>query len=332
MAISFARRKFIAGLGGMIVAWPLAAHAQQAVLPVIGYLSTRSPKDSADIVAAFREGLRESGYSEGQNAVIESRFAEGRYDRLPELATELVQRNVDVVVATGGTGSAVAAKKVVPPTIPIVFAMGGDPVNLGIVASLSHPGGNVTGITFLVNGLTDKQLQLLREIAPEAKVVGFLVNPKDPNLSSQLTQAQQAADVLRYKLVIADATTESELEQAFATFVQERVRALFIQVDPFFVDRRERIVVLAAQYSLPAIYALREFVEVGGLISYGTSITSANRQLGMYVGRVLKGEKPADLPVSQSTTFALVINLKTAKALGLTVPQTLLVAADEVIE
>jgi putative ABC transport system substrate-binding protein len=235
-------------------------------------------------------------------------------------------------VATGGTGSAVAAKPLVPATMPMVFAMGGDPVKLGIVPDLARPHGNVTGVTFLVNALTAKQLQLLQEFAPTAKVVGFLVNPNDPNLSSQLNQAREATNALGHKLIIANATTERDLESAFAMLAHERVEDLFVQVDPFFTDRRAKITALAERYSLPAIYALREFVDAGGLMSYGTSISDANRQLGVYVGQVLKGKQPADLPVIQSTKFELVINLKTAKALGLAVPQTLLVAADEVIE
>jgi putative ABC transport system substrate-binding protein len=327
------RRDFITLLGGAAAAWPLTARAQQQpMLPVIGYLSTRSPSDSADIVAAFRKGLGEGGYSEGRNLAIEWRFAEGQYDQLPVLTADLVRDRVNVLVATGGTGSAVAAKPLVPATMPMVFAMGGDPVKLGIVPDLARPHGNVTGVTFLVNALTAKQLQLLQEFAPTAKVVGFLVNPNDPNLSSQLNQAREATNALGHKLIIANATTERDLESAFAMLAHERVEDLFVQVDPFFTDRRAKITALAERYSLPAIYALREFVDAGGLMSYGTSISDANRQLGVYVGQVLKGKQPADLPVIQSTKFELVINLKTAKALGLAVPQTLLVAADEVIE
>jgi putative ABC transport system substrate-binding protein len=299
-------------------------------MPVIGYLSTRSLEDSADIVAAFRKGLNEVGYNEGQNVMIEWRFAEGHYDRLGALTVDLVRDQVNVLVATGGTGSAVAAKSLVPPTIPMVFGMGGDPVKLGIVPDLARPHGNVTGITFLVNALTAKQLQLLQELVPKAKVIGFLVNPKDPNLSSQMNQAREATSALGHKLVIANASTERDLESAFKLLAQERVDALFVQVDPFFTDRRGKIA--AAQYSLPAVYALREFVDAGGLMSYGTSITDANRQVGVYAGQVLRGKKPADLPVVQSTKFELVLNLKTARALGLTVPPTLLTAADDVIE
>jgi ABC-type uncharacterized transport system substrate-binding protein len=332
MGDNMQRREFITLLGGTVATWPLAARAQQPNMPMVGYLSTRSLSESANIVAAFRKGLNEAGYSEGRNVVIEWRFAEGHYDRLRALAADLIGRQVNVLVATGGTGSAVAAKSLVPATMPMVFAMGGDPVKLGIVPDLARPPGNVTGITFLVNALTAKQLQLLQELAPKAKVIGFLVNPNDPNLSSQMNQAREATNALGHKLVIANASTERELESAFAMLAQERVEALFVQVDPFFTDRREKVAALAAQYSLPAIYALREFVDAGGLMSYGTSVTDANRQLGVYAGQVLKGKNPADLPVMQSTKFELVINLATAKTLGLTVPPTLLTAADEVIE
>jgi putative ABC transport system substrate-binding protein len=326
------RREFITLLGGTAAAWPFAVGAQQPNIPMVGYLSTRSLDDSAHIVAAFRKGLNEAGYSEGWNVMIEWRFAEGHYDRLQALAADLVSRQVNVLVATGGTGSAVVAKSLVPAAMPMVFAMGGDPVKLGIVPDLARPHGNVTGITFLVNALTAKQIQLLRELAPKAKVIGFLVNPNDPNLSSQMNQAREATNALGHKLVIANASTERDLEPAFVMLAQEQVEALFVQVDPFFTDQRGKIATLAAQYSLPAIYALREFVDAGGLMSYGTSITDANRQLGDYAGQVLKGKKPADLPVVQSTKFELVINLKTAKALGLTVPASLLAIADEVIE
>jgi putative ABC transport system substrate-binding protein len=263
---------------------------------------------------------------------IESRFAESRLDRLPALAADLVGQRVNVVVATGGTSSAVAAKPIVPATIPMVFAMGGDPVKLGIVDGLARPGGNATGIAFLVNGLTAKHLQLLQELAPNAKAIGFLVDPNDPNLPSDTKQAQEAAQLLGHKLVIINASAEGELEPAFAKLAKDKVEALFVQVGPFTTDQRVKIAALAARHALPTIYALREFVEAGGLMSYGTSITDANRQLGVYAGRVLKGIKPAELPVMQSTTFELIINLRVAKALGLDVPTSILLRADEVIE
>ena len=325
------RRDFITLVGGAVVAWPLAARTQQD-MPVIGYLSSRSPSNSSHIISAFHKGLGEVGFVEGRNVAIESRFAESRLDRLPALAAELVEHRVSVLAATGGTSSTVAAKPVVPGTIPMVFAMGGDPVKLGIVDGLARPGGNVTGIAFLVNALTAKHLQLLQELVPKAKAIGFLVNPNDPNLPSDTRQARDAAQLLGHKLIIVNASAASELEPAFATLANEKVEALFVQVGPFTTDQRTNIAVLAARHSLPAIYALREFVDAGGLMSYGTSITDANRQLGVYAGRVLKGTKPADLPVMQSTTFELVINLKTAKALGLAIPPTLLARADEVIE
>jgi putative ABC transport system substrate-binding protein len=318
-------------LGGA-AAWPLTARAQQPMMPVIGYLSTRSPGDSPHIVAAFRTGLHEAGYTEGRNVAIEFRFAEGHHDQLPVLAADLVRRQVSVLVATGGTASAVAAKPIVPATIPMVFAMGGDPVKLGMVASLARPGGNVTGISFLVSEMAAKHVELLQELAPKTAVIGLLVNPNNPNLASAATAAQQAGDMFRHKLVIVNASAESEIAPAFTTFVQERVEALFVQVDPFFTDHRTRIAALASRHALPAIYALREFVEAGGLMSYGTSITDANRQLGVYTGRVLKGAKPDELPVMQSTTFELVINLRAAKAIGLEIPPMLLARADEVIE
>jgi ABC-type uncharacterized transport system substrate-binding protein len=325
------RREFIAALGSA-AAWPMVARAQQPLMPVVGYLSSRSPTDSAHIVAAFHKGLNETSFVEKQNVLIESRFAEGNFDRLPALIAELVDRHVSVIVATGGTVSVVKAKPLVPPTIPIVFAMGGDPVKLGIVASLNRPGGNITGVSFLVNQLAAKEVELLHELVPKAAVIGFLVNPKDPNAESDTKDAQAAANDLGLKLVVGKASTESEIDSAFTTFAHQQVAALFVDTEPFFTDQRGKIVALAAQHSLPAVYQVREFAAAGGLVTYGTSITDANRQLGVYAGRVLLGIKPADLPVVQSTTFELIINLKTAKALGLDIPPTLLARADEVIE
>ena len=326
------RRKFITLLGGTAVLWPIGGFAQQPTMPVIGYLSTRSPNESAHIVTAFRNGLNEMGYFQGENATIEYRFAEGRYDRLSALASDLVRRPVNVLVATGGTAATIAAKPVIPATMPLVFAMGGDPVTLGIVASLARPGGNVTGVSFLVNALAAKQIELLQELVPRAATIGFLVNPNSPNLASELKEAQAAMAVFGHKLVVVEVTTESDFDRAFKSLVQARVAALFVEVDAFFTDQRAKIVALAAQYALPAIYALREFVDAGGLISYGTSITDANRQLGVYTGRILKGAKPAELPVMQSTRFELVMNLKTAKSLGLDFAHAPPARADEVIE
>lgn len=327
------RRRFLRAVSASLLAAPLAAEAQPAgKVPLIGYLSSRSLGDSAHIIAAFRLGLKDGGFVEGQNVAIEYRFAEGHSDRLPSLAGELVRRPVNIVVATGGTSSSVAAKPVLPATIPMVFAMGGDPVRLGIVPSLARPGGNITGVSFLVNGLSAKQLQLLRELVPKARIIGFLVNPHDPNFLPDTRDAQDAADALGHKLAVINAGTVGDFDRAFRTLVQQRVGALLVQVGPFFADQRATIAALAVRHRLPAIYGIREFVDDGGLMSYGTSITAANRQLGLYAARVLKGTNPADLPVIQSTTFEFVINLKTAKSLDLTIPPSLLARADHVIE
>jgi putative tryptophan/tyrosine transport system substrate-binding protein len=332
MVIGIGRRKFIAALGGTAVAWPLAARAQQPAMPVIGYLSQRSPTDSASIVATFRQGLKEEGYVEGQNVAIEFRFAEGQIDRLPALASDLVRREVNVFVATGGTGSVVNAKPVVPKTIPIVFAMGGDPVKLGIVASLARPGDNITGVSFLINELAAKEVELLHELVPKAAAIGFLANPRDPNTESDTIEAQAAADALGHELVVVKASTESEIDPAFAALAQEQVPALFVNADPLFNVSFPKILALAARHAMLTVSSWEGFAADGGLISYGTSINEANRQVGVYTGRVLKGTRPSDLPVLQPTKFKLVINLKTAKALGVQIPPTLLARADEVIE
>jgi putative ABC transport system substrate-binding protein len=311
---------------------PMAGYAQGTKLPVVGYLSGRSLNDSAHIVAAFMRGLKEAGFVDGQNVKVESRFAEGRYDRIPALAADLVRMQVNVLAATGGTGSVVGAKPVVPTTIPIVFAMGGDPVKLGVVATLARPGGNITGVTFLVNELAAKSIGLLHELVPAASSIGFLLNPGDPNAESDMRGAQSGADALGLKLVFARAGTEGEIESAFASLLRARVGALFVATDPFFAMHRSAVVALAARHALPAVYQLREFASEGGLLIYGTSIAEANRQLGVYTGRVLTGAKPADLPVIQSNRFELIVNRKTAKALKLSIPQSLLIQADEVIE
>ena len=325
------RRDFIGLLGGA-VAIPLTARAQRAPTPVIGYLSSRSPSNSADIIAAFRRGLNDAGFVDGQNVMIESRFADGNFDRLPALAAELLARNVNVFVATGGTVSAVKAKPVVPRTMPMVFAMGGDPVKLGLVASLNRPGDNLTGVAFLVNGLAAKQVELLHQLVPKALAMGFLVNPKDPNAEGDIKDAQAAAAAFGQNLVIGKASTEDEIGSTFVTFGEQGVAALFVDAEPFLLDQRKRIIALAAQRAVPVVSQFRLFASDGGLASYGTSLTEANRLLGVYTGRVLKGTKPADLPVVQSTKFDLVLNLKTAKTFGLTVPPSLLATADEVIE
>jgi putative tryptophan/tyrosine transport system substrate-binding protein len=328
MQIQLRRRRFITLLGGA-VAWPLGARAQQPVIPVVGFLSGRSPAESAGVVAAFRKGLSEAGYSEPQNVTIDFRWAEGRSDRLPALAREFVQRPVDVIAAFGESGP---AAKAATTTIPIVFGSGGDPVDMGLVASLNRPGGNVTGATFLTATLGAKRLGLLRDLAPGAKVIALLADPDKPVGRVQIRDVQEAARALGQSLVVLNGNSDESIEAAFAALVPQRVGALMVGADPFFDTRRERLVALALQHRVPAIYQFREYALAGGLMSYGTSITDMYRLGGLYVGRVLKGEKPADLPVVQVTRFELVINLKTAKSLGLNISDNLLSLADEVIE
>jgi putative ABC transport system substrate-binding protein len=308
---------------------PLTGEAQHVGMPVIGYLSQRSPTDSASIVAAFRQGLNEEGFVEGRNVAIEYRFAEGQIDRVPALANHLV---VNVFVATGGTGSVVKAKPVVPKTIPIVFAIGGDPVKLGVVASFAHPGDNITGVCFLLSEVAAKQVELLHELVPKAAVIGFLVNPKDPTSEAATKDAQAAAGTLGHKLVIVNASNAKEIDPAFTRLARRKISAVFVNADPLYTVNSPKIVTLAARHAMLTVTSWEGFATDGGLISYGTSINEANRQLGLYAGRVLKGTRPGDLPVAQSTKFQLVISLKTAKALGLTIPQSILVRADQVIE
>ena len=325
------RRELILGLAGAVGGLPLVARAQQKAMPVVGFLSGVSPGPYAPFVAAFRRGLSETGYVEGQNLAIEYRWAEGSYDRLPGMVADLVDRKVDVIATGGGTAAALAAKSATS-TIPIVFAGGGDPVERGLVASLGRPGGNITGITFLGVELLAKRLELLSELVPQARVIALLVNADSANTERMVQDAQEAARAKGVQLPILRAGTESEIDAAFTTLVQRQAGGLVVPNDAFFNSRREQLVTLASRHAIPAIYGFREFADSGGLISYGANIAAAYRQLGIYAGRILKGAKPADLPVQQPTTFELVINLKTAQALGLTVPPILLAQADEVIE
>jgi putative ABC transport system substrate-binding protein len=324
------RRELVLLLGGAMTA-PRALRAQQAAMPVIGFLSSGSPGPYGAYVAAFHQGLRETGHVEGQNVAVEYRWAEGRYDRLPALAADLVGRKVDVIAIIGGTPAALAAKSATS-TIAMIFNGVADPVGAGLVASLARPGGNLTGFSNIAVELMPKLIELLSELVPQAGVFALLVNPTNPNAEPLIQDVQEAARAKGLKLLVLKAATESEIDAAFASLVQLHAGALVVDPDGFFSSRREQLVALATRHVVPAIYAHRQFVAAGGLISYGIDDIPASRQVGSYAGRILKGAKPADLPVQQPTTFELVINLKTAQQLGLTVPPSILSRADEVIE
>jgi putative ABC transport system substrate-binding protein len=324
------RREFITLLGSAVATWPRAARAQQAAMPVIGVLISTTVASFAERLAAFRHGVNESGFVEGQNVTIEYRSAEGHDERLPALAADLVRRQV-TVIATASTAAALALKTATT-TIPIVFSTGADPVEIGLVASLNRPGGNLTGVSFFVNKLVAKRLELLSALVPGASTIGMLVDPTNPNTEADTRDAQAAADVIGRTLLVIKAATEREIELAYAAVVQQRVSALFVAAHINLTNWHDQIVALAARHAVAVSYPARDYVAAGGLMSYGPNQRDVYRQVGVYVGRILKGEKPADLPVMQPTKFDLVINLKTAKALGIEVPAGVLAIADEVIE
>jgi len=325
------RREFITFIGGAVAAWPLAARAQQPAMPVIGWISSREPDESAHLVAAFRRGLAGHGYAEGQSVTVEYRWALGEYDRLPALAAELARRPVAVLVSVGAEPAALAAKAATA-TIPIVSTFGGDPVERGFVASLNRPGGNITGMSNLSAALEPKRLGLLRELVPQAATIGVLFNPNFPAFEGQLRVMQEAARAIGVQLHVLRASTDREIDTAFEAVAQHRIPALAVAADPFFITRRDKLAALAARDAVPTMNPFREFAVAGGLMSYGIDLSEVHRQIGVYAGRILKGAKPADLPVMQPTKFEFVINLKTAKTLGLTIPAGLLSFADEVIE
>jgi putative tryptophan/tyrosine transport system substrate-binding protein len=324
------RREFITLLGGAAV-WPLAASAQQPAMPVIGFLNGASPAELGPRVDAFRDGLAEMGYAEGRSVAIEYRWGLGQYERLPEMAIDLVRHRVAAIAATGGVPS-VRAAKAATFEIPIVFTMGADPVAFGLVASLNRPGGNVTGITLISGEIVSKRIAVLRDLLPGAKVLGVLMNSTTPSSEAESVAAERTAHTLGWQVKVLRVGKELDFDTAFQPLVRERVDALLVTTDPIFESQRHRIVALAAQHAVPTIYALREYAVAGGLMSYGASINDVYRQAGSYVGRVLKGEKPSDLPVIQTSKFELLINLKTAKTLGIAVPAAVLALADEVIE
>jgi ABC-type uncharacterized transport system substrate-binding protein len=323
------RREFIKAIAGLAAGWPLAANAQQP-MPVIGFVRSTTAAASADLVTAMLEGLRETGYVVGQNVAIEYRWMEGRDDRVRAAVDELVHRPVNVLIAANN--AVIIAAKAANPTIPIVFITGDDPVKLGYVQNLARPGGNITGVSFFAGALGGKQLELLRELVPKAKSIGMLVNPKSPAATSQISDAQTAARTLGLELHVERASSVADFDQAFATFSQQRVDALIFGGDALFTGERDRLVALAARHALPSIYVVRQFVVAGGLMSYAASFTDASRQAGVYVGRILKGAKPADMPVMLPAKFELIINMKTARTLGIDVPLYMQQRADEVIE
>jgi putative tryptophan/tyrosine transport system substrate-binding protein len=325
------RRDFIKGLGGAVVAWPLSARAQQPAVPVIGFLSSGGERAFVPMVAGFVRGLKESGFTEGQNVVIEYRWAEGEYGRLPQMANELARRPVTVLMASGGTVAARAAKEATS-TIPIVFSTADDPIANGLVASLNRPGANITGVAFLSTELAGKRLGLVRELVPQAKSVALLVNAGNSESRTIVKDTQDAASSMGIRLVLLDARTEGDIDVAFKTAAQEHVGALIVGTDPLYYIHRDRLIALAAGEALPTVYFLRDFVASGGLMSYGSSFPDSYREAGVYVGRIIKGERAGDLPIIQPTKFELAINSKTARALGLAIPPGVLAIADEVIE
>jgi putative ABC transport system substrate-binding protein len=324
------RREFVAALGAAI-AWPLAARAQQQPIPVVGFLHSGVRDKFARPVAAFHQGLGEAGFVEGRTVAVEYRWAENHYDQLPAMAADLVSRGVKVIATPGSTPAALAAKAA-SAEIPLVFLIGNDPVKLGLVTSLNAPGGNVTGISFLINALEAKKLEVLHELVPAASTIGVLLNPTNPIVETQLKDVQQAGRALDLKIIALNVGSEADIGAAFATMLEQHAGALLVTADPALTSWRDRMIELAARHAIPAVYHLREFTDAGGLISYGTSLSDGYRQVGVYVGRILKGARPADLPVVQPTKFELVINLKTAKTLHLDIPAKLLATADEVIE
>jgi putative ABC transport system substrate-binding protein len=326
------RRKFIGLVGIAIAAWPFSVAAQQRSIPVVGWLNAGGSGMNAPYLAAFRRGLGEAGYVEGQNVAVEYRWADDQYDRVPAMAADLVNRKVDVIATIGSVTTVNAARNAAGATIPIVFGTGGDPVALGLVTSVPRPGANLTGVSYLVADLAPKRLDLLVRAVPRAKRIALLVNPKNPNSERNVKDTLDAANLLGVRLLVVKASTEGEIDEAFATMVSEGAGAVVIQADPFIHSRREQLLALASRLAIPAIYTWREFAAEGGLMSYGPNLGDVYRQIGNYVGRILKGAAPADLPVVQPTTFELVVNMKTAQALGLVMPPSILAGADEVIE